>query len=111
MESGWKSYCILATHSPLIIRELPSKNVFVIERQGNSASIRRIGIESFGENLATLTEEVFGNKSVSKQYKKIIDELVGEFNSFEEIVSLIESDGLPLSLNARLYIKSLLRSK
>lgn len=107
----FESYCILATHSPLIIRELPSKNVFVIERQGNSASIRRIGIESFGENLATLTEEVFGNKSVSKQYKKIIDELVGEFNSFEEIVSLIESDGLPLSLNARLYIKSLLRSK
>ena len=107
----FESYCILATHSPLIIRELPSKNVFVIERQGATASIRKIGIESFGENLTTLTEEVFGNRSVSKQYKKIIDELVGKYESFEEIVALLESDERPLSLNARLYIKSLLSSR
>lgn len=107
----FESYCIIATHSPLIIRELPSKSVFIIERENSTASIRKIGIESFGENLTTLTEEVFGNREVNKQYKKIIDDLVAKHDSFETIVSLIESDELPLSLNARLYIKGMLNKK
>jgi len=107
----FESYCIIATHSPLIIRELMSKNVFVVERNGNIPSIRRIGIESFGENLTVLTDEVFGNKSVLKQYKKIVQELVDENKSYEGIISLLEFDEMPLSLNVRLFIKSLITNK
>lgn len=107
----FESYCILATHSPLIIRELLSKNVLVIEREGNVASIRKIGIESFGENLTILTDEVFGNRSIPKQHKLIIEKLVVEGKSYDEIVSLLESDGLPLSLNALMTIKSLTNEK
>lgn len=107
----FESYCIIATHSPLVIRELFSKNVYVIERHGNTPSARRIGLESFGENLSTLTDEVFGNKDVPKQYKKIIQELVDSGDSYENIVSTLESDDIPLSLNARLFIKSQIKSK
>jgi energy-coupling factor transporter ATP-binding protein EcfA2 len=104
----FQSYCIIATHSPLIIRELLSRNVFVLERFDNTSSVRRISIESFGENLTTLTEEVFGNREVPKQYKKIIEEFIGEGKTYEEILSLLEFDDLPLSLNARIYIRSLM---
>jgi AbiJ N-terminal domain 3/AAA domain, putative AbiEii toxin, Type IV TA system len=107
----FESYCILATHSPLIIRELLSKNVLVIEREGNVASIRKIGIESFGENLTILTDEVFGNRSIPKQHKLIIEKLVSDGKSYDEIVLLLESDGLPLSLNALMTIKSLTNEK
>lgn len=107
----FESYCILATHSPLIIRELLSKNVLVIERDGNVPSIRKIGIESFGENLTTLTEEVFGNRSVEKQHEIIIQEMVDDGKSYEEIKSLLASDGLPLSLNVLMLIKSLINEK
>lgn len=107
----FESYCIIATHSPLVIRELFSKNVYVIERHGNTPSARRIGLESFGENLSTLTDEVFGNKDIPKQYKKIIQELVYSGDSYENIVSTLESDDVPLSLNARLFIKSQIKSK
>ncbi len=102
----FESYCIITTHSPLIIREVLSKNVFIIEREENTPSIRRISIESFGENLTTLTDEVFGNKNIQKQYKKILQELVDQGKSFEDILTLLEFDNIPLSLNARLYIKS-----
>lgn len=102
----FQSYCIIGTHSPLIIQELLSKNVYIIERNGNIPDIRRIGIESFGENLTTLTDDVFGNREIPKQYKKIIDEQVLLGMSFEEIISLLQFDELPLSLNTRLYIKS-----
>lgn len=102
----FESYCIITTHSPLIIQELLSRNVFVLEKNGNVPYIRKIGIESFGENLTTLTEEVFGNKEISKQYKKIIDRLLANENDYESVVTKLESDNIPLNLNTRLYIKS-----
>ncbi|WP_343746423.1 AAA family ATPase [Chitinophaga sp.] len=102
----FQSYCIIATHSPLIVREIPSKNVYVLEKHENVASLRKIGKESFGENLTIITDEIFGSKEVPKQYKKIIDNLVGQKMNFEDILNILESDNIPLSLNARMYIKS-----
>lgn len=107
----FKSYCIIGTHSPLIIQELLSKNVYVIERNGNIPNVRRIGIESFGENLTTLTDDVFGNREIEKQYKKIIDEQITYGNNFDKIVSMLQFDEIPLSLNTRLYIKSKTKNK
>jgi len=105
----FQSYCILATHSPLVIRELMSKNVFVVEKIGNVSQVNKINIECFGENLSVLTDEVFMNKSARKQYKTIIEELVRQKKNYQEIISILESDR-PLSLNSRLFIASLTQS-
>ena len=103
----FQSYCIIGTHSPLIIQELLSKNVYVLERNNNQPVIRRIGLESFGENLSVLTDEVFGNREIPKQYKKIIDEQVDRYNkSYEQIIESLQFDDRPLSLSVKLYIKS-----
>lgn len=107
----FESYCILATHSPLIVRECFSSNVYVMERHENTASVRKIGMESFGENLTVLTEEVFGNKEVVKHYKKLIEEMVARNKTYDQVVREIESDDIPLSLNAKIYIKSLMNNK
>jgi energy-coupling factor transporter ATP-binding protein EcfA2 len=107
----FQSYCIIATHSPLIIRELLSKNVFVMERESNYPSLRKIGIETFGENLTVLTEEVFGNRSIPKQYKLILERLVNNGLSYDEIINELESDNVPLSLNARMYLKTIADEK
>ncbi len=106
LTTEFESYCIIATHSPMIIRELFSRNVYVLDRDVNIPAVRKIGIESFGENISTLTEEVFGNKDIPKQYKKIINELADEGNNFEEIIALLESQDMPLSRHTRLYIKA-----
>lgn len=105
----FESYCLIATHSPLIIREMSSKNVFVMERNENTPTIHRIGIETFGENLGILTDEVFGDRSVSKHYKSIIKKLIDQGNTFEQIVAIIEFDEFPLSLNAQISIKNQIR--
>lgn len=112
----FESYCIITTHSPLIIQELFSQNVRIIDRHENTVSVRNIAIESFGQNLTTLTEEVFGNKEIGKQYKKIIDRIIRKTKQqalqasseqiFLRVLSKLENDNLPLSLNARLYVKS-----
>ncbi len=106
----FESYCVITTHSPLIIRELMSKNVYIMEKHENIPSVRRIGIESFGEDSSVLTEEVFGNKEIPKHYKTKIREWVNQGYGYDDILSRIEFDELPLSLNAKIYIKSLLKN-
>ncbi|PTT77895.1 AAA family ATPase, partial [Chryseobacterium sp. HMWF001] len=103
----FQSYCIVATHSPLIIRDLLSKNVLVVEKEAEYFSVRKLGIETFGENLTVLTDEVFGNREIPKQYREILRELVSIGLSYEEIVDKLESDEIPMSLNANIYLSSL----
>jgi len=102
----FQSYCIITTHSPLIVQELLSKNVHIIEKNENLVSARQPNIESFGQNLTTLTEEIFGNNGIEKRYKKIINQMVIKKMTYDEIVSILETEGVPLSINTRLYIKS-----
>jgi ABC-type lipoprotein export system ATPase subunit len=107
----FQSYCIIATHSPLVVRELLSRNVYIIDRDEDNPSIRRIASESFGENLGSLTEEIFGNKGIPKLHTKILKRLVSQGSSFEDIVSMLECDEMPLSLNARIFIQSLVNER
>lgn len=107
----YDSFCIIATHSPIIIQELQSRNIYVIEREGNYASTRRLEKEPFGENLTVITDEIFGNREVPRHYLKLLRSLVDAGHSFDEILSFIENDDVPLSLNARLFIKSLLSER
>jgi ABC-type cobalamin/Fe3+-siderophores transport system ATPase subunit len=104
----FQSYCIIATHSPLVIREIPSKSVFVVERFGNIPMIRGISQESFGGNINTLTEEVFGNREITKKHELIVEKLVLQKYSYEQILEMLEFDGIPVNLNIRLYAKSLI---
>jgi energy-coupling factor transporter ATP-binding protein EcfA2 len=104
--SEFESYCIIATHSPIIIQEMFSRDVLVISRDENVPSVKKIGIESFGENLSVITEEVFGNREVPKSYKKTIRKLVDSKKSYDEVLKIMKEGSLPLSLNIRLYIQS-----
>lgn len=102
----FQSYCIITTHSPIIVREILSKNVYVIERHLDYFELNKIDLESFGENLGTLTEKVFGTQEVPKHYKKVVRRLYERGKTFDEIVQLLEVDQVPLSLNLMLFIKS-----
>src|SRR2546427_179609 len=45
------SYAIIATHSPVVIQEVPRKRVIRFEREGNITTGSPLGHESFGENI------------------------------------------------------------
>ena len=85
-----------------------SRSVYVIEKEYNTISIRKPSIETFGENLTVITDEVFGNRGVSKQFKKILGDLIDRGYSYDKIVSEIESDNVPMSLSTKIYLKSVL---
>jgi predicted ATPase len=104
----FQSFCIIATHSPIIIQEIPARNIFVIERDENKANIRGLERESFGENLTIITQDIFGNREVPRHFIKLISELVSKGKQYSEIVSILETENLPISSNISLYIKSLM---
>jgi len=111
LTNEFQSYCILATHSPLIVRELFSSNVYIMDREESVLSVRKPISETFGENLTVITEDTFGNNSITNQYKEILRGLVELGKSYEEIVSIISSENIPLSLNTRIYLKSIIDEK
>lgn len=103
----FQSFCIIATHSPLIIQEIPARNIFVIERENESASVRGLERESLGENLTVITQDIFGNRDVPKHFIGLIEDLISKGKSYAEIIEILESDSLPIPSNIRLYIKAL----
>ncbi|WNH07676.1 ATP-dependent nuclease [Thalassobellus suaedae] len=98
--SRFESYALIATHSPIIIQEIPSRYVNVFEREGNIPMVYNLGIESFGENIEVLTQEVFKTKDVDENYKVILKNLSIKY-SYKTVLSFFENK---LSLNAKTYL-------
>lgn len=105
--SEFESYCIIATHSPIIIQEMFSRDVLILSKEEGFPSIKKIGTESFGENLSVITEEIFGNRIIPKHYEKTIKSLVEDYRNYDEVIKIMTEGNLPLSLNVRLHIQSL----
>ncbi|MNL63690.1 hypothetical protein D3C87_1878450 [compost metagenome] len=70
--------------------------------------MRRIGSESFGGNLSILTEEVFGNREIVKRHELIVEDLVSQGYGYKQIIEMLQFDEIPVNLNIRLQIKSLI---
>ena len=50
---------IIATHSPVVLQEVPRSCAWKIWRSGSKVDVERPEIETFGENIEILTREVF----------------------------------------------------
>lgn len=57
--SSLNGVVIVATHSPIVVQELPKQTVNIIEKYGDSIIVRKPNIESFGETLGVLINEIF----------------------------------------------------
>jgi ABC-type lipoprotein export system ATPase subunit len=97
------SFAIIATHSPVVIQEVPRKRVIRFEREGNITSAYVLGRESFGENIAELTRLVFETVEIPNFYKETLKSLAKDY-TFEEVSEMFDNQ---LSLHATAYLASL----
>lgn len=97
------SYAIIATHSPVVIQEVPRKRVIRFEREGNITSSHPLGQESFGENIAELTRLVFETIEIPNFYKQTLKDLAKSF-TFDEVSEMFDDQ---LSLHATAYLAGL----
>ena len=59
--------------------------------------------------MSVLIDRIFDNYSQQKKFANFIDQWAKERNAtFETIAEKVENNGIPLSLNAKLYIREAL---
>jgi predicted ATPase len=99
---------IIATHSPVVLQEIPKTCVWKIFRVGKSIAVRRPEIETFGENVGLLTTEVFSLEVERLGFHEILAKCVSDGRTFDEIVS--EFNG-QLGLEARAILMTLIADR
>lgn len=107
----FNSYCIMATHSPLVIQEIPSDNVIIFRREGDSLVVQPLPYETFSQDLSTVTENVFGDNSNNRYHYKILESLASNFKDYNKIIAMLNNSGRPVPLGTRMLLKSMLNKK
>ena len=77
---------IVATHSPVVLQEIPRSCISKIQRVGLVTNIKMPDIETFGENVGVLTREVFGLEVIKSGFHKLLTQSVLEGKAYEEIL-------------------------
>lgn len=54
-----QSYCIMATHSPILIQETPSKYINILTEVGSNMKVKKPSTETLGQGLSSIINEVF----------------------------------------------------
>ena len=102
----------MATHSPVVVQELLSRNVIVMDReQDGSPVIRPMRLESMGENLTTITQEIFGRSNKEPLYIKKIKELVDKYHNMEEVLQEVQNNDVPISMPMYLLLDKMFYEK
>lgn len=76
---------IVATHSPVVLQEVPKSCVSIIRRTRLITTVDQPENETFAENVGVLTREVFGLEVSKSGYHELLARSVSEGQSYEEI--------------------------
>lgn len=76
---------IIATHSPVVLQEVPRDCAWVLNRTGLAARADRPELETFGENVGILTREVFGLEVVQTGFHRLVSEAVQQ-GGYDQVV-------------------------
>lgn len=104
----YNSFCIMATHSPLVIQEIPSDNVIIFRRDGDSLVVQPLPYETFSQDLTTVTESVFGDTSNNRYHYKVLGYLARNVKDYGKILEMLNNSGRPVPLETRMLLKSML---
>lgn len=89
---------IIATHSPVILQEVPKSCAWKLRRIGAEAISERLMTETFGENVGVLTNEVFGLEVMNSGFYKLLDKVAKQKKSYDEV---LEHFGGQLGMEAK----------
>ncbi len=80
------SKAILATHSVVTVREVPSECVHVYKEENGEIFINNPPFETFGGDIQRISSYVFGDKTTSKPYESWVKEKLVEYQSADNLI-------------------------
>lgn len=99
---------IIATHSPVVLQEVPKTCVWMLRRSGTTAMVERPECETFGENVGVLTREVFGLEVAQTGFHRLLTESVEKGGTFDEVSDYFNNE---LGAEARAILRALIATK
>ncbi|MDX8124411.1 AAA family ATPase [Janthinobacterium sp. GMG2] len=95
---------IVATHSPIILQEVPKSCVWIINRILTSSKAERPTIETFGESVGILSREVFQLELSQSGYHHILNDARREATTYKEAIELL---GNQLGAEAKAVLRAM----
>ena len=99
---------IIATHSPVVLQEVPKSCVWKVRRTNIRVEADRPEIETFGENVGILTREVFGLEVTNSGFHKMLRDAVSDSVGYGEVVDRF---GGELGGEAKAIIRALIAAQ
>lgn len=96
---------ILATHSPVILQEVPKSCVWKLRRSGDQMIGERLNQESFGENIGILTHDIFKLEVTHSGFYKILEDTALRNN--QSYTKTLEAFDHQLGMEARSILMAL----
>ncbi|GAA3404653.1 hypothetical protein GCM10011577_39460 [Pseudarthrobacter polychromogenes] len=99
---------VLATHSPVILQEVPRSCVWKISASGAELRVDRPSLETFGENLGVLNREVFMLEIEQTGYHEMLAEVASRSSTYDLAVAEFQGS---LGQEAKSVLRVLMISK
>jgi predicted ATP-dependent endonuclease of OLD family len=99
---------IIATHSPVVLQEVPASCVLKVIRSGSVTSATRPDIETFGENTGVLTREVFGLDVTKSGFHWLVQMIAESCGSTAEVKKRLDGQ---LGSEARAIVHGLMATR
>lgn len=95
---------IIATHSPVVVQEVPRSCVWTMERSRAEGATNRPEIETFGENVGVLTREIFGLEVTRSGFHHLLKQATEQGKGYDEV---IQEYGGHLGFEAQALLRAL----
>ena len=96
---------IIATHSPVILQEVPKKCVKKLRRNGKIVKVDELERETFGENIGVLTREVFGYEAKNAGFHKLLVDAAKAKRDYDGVIKMFNEE---LGTEARVALQFIL---
>lgn len=90
--SRFNSKALLATHSVVTVREIPSQCVHVFEKTDDDVVLNHPPFQTFGGDFQRISSYVFGDKAVSKPFEAWIKAQLDELETADAVIAALGDD-------------------
>lgn len=106
----FESYAIIATHSPLVVKECVKQNVYkMLRTKDNVPLIGTVPFNTFGEDLTTLYENIFDLDERNSYFYQTVSSVAGHRNpSYKKVINRLIEEGVDLTLSGRNMVRDMI---
>lgn len=89
--SNSNSLLISATHSPVVLQEILSSNVYCLSRKGNVTCFCNPSIQTYGASYQEIVFDIFRCEVINTGFYSKLNDLVKQYNNYEKIMGILNN--------------------